>query len=220
MATEPHLRLSPLRPLFFLVVKILVFVLLGMHVRRRQWLPQKGPAIIAANHNSHLDTMVLMSLFRIWDLRRIRPVAAADYFLRGGLMSWFALRIIGIIPIERAGSGTARANVLEPCHTALARGDILILFPEGTRGEAEQLAQFKKGIAHLAQQHPSTPVIPVFMHGLGKALPKGDWVLVPFFCDVFVGEPFHFTDSIASFMETTSSRFQQLAQEGHFAAWE
>ena len=172
MATEPHLRLSPLRPLFFLVVKILVFVLLGMHVRRRQWLPQKGPAIIAANHNSHLDTMVLMSLFRIWDLRRIRPVAAADYFLRGGLMSWFALRIIGIIPIERAGSGTARANVLEPCHTALARGDILILFPEGTRGEAEQLAQFKKGIAHLAQQHPSTPVIPVFMHGLGKALPS------------------------------------------------
>ena len=69
-------------------------------------------------------------------------------------MAWFATNIIGIIPIVRGGHA-AGANPLEPCERALDRGEILIIFPEGSRGEPEKLQQFKKGVAHLAKARPA-----------------------------------------------------------------
>ena len=91
-----------LRHVFFLlVVRPVTHILLGLNVRHPENLPKDGPAIVAANHNSHLDAMVLMSLFPLSMLPKVKPLAAADYFLKGRLMSWFSLKIIGIIPVER-----------------------------------------------------------------------------------------------------------------------
>jgi len=103
---------------------------------------------------------------------------------------------------------------------ALDRGDILILFPEGSRGEPEQRAQFKRGLAHLARARPDTPVHTVFMHGLGKALPKGSRVLVPFNCDVVAGAPFKWAGDMAGFMETLEAQMTALAGQVEFSAWE
>ena len=207
------------RWIFFLLVRTLVAVLLGLNVRRRELLPKKGPAIIVANHNSHLDTRVLMSLFALRRLPNVRPIAAADYFLKTKAMAWFATSLIGIIPMER-GKASRDFDPLKPCCDALDRKDIIILFPEGTRGEPEKLSQFKKGVAHLTERYPAVPVTPVFLHGLGKALPKDDCIFVPFFCDVLVGEPMvHQTDKVG-FMNTLNARFKALADEGHFSAWD
>ncbi|QPC45096.1 1-acyl-sn-glycerol-3-phosphate acyltransferase [Kaustia mangrovi] len=202
---------------FGLVVRGIVLLVMGLNIRNRERLPRSGPAIIVANHNSHLDTLTLMSLFPLGDLDRIRPVAAMDYFLANPVMKWIATRLIGILPIDR--SGRAGGNPLADCEAALARGDILILFPEGSRGEPERLARYKKGIAHLAKAAPEVPVTPVFFHGLGKALPKGSWLFVPFTCDVFVGEAFSWTGSIAGFMEALEARMSALAARGHFPPW-
>jgi 1-acyl-sn-glycerol-3-phosphate acyltransferase len=206
--------------LFFqLVVRPLILIVLGLNVRHRERLPRQGPAILAANHNSHLDTVVLMTLFPWRLLRRVRPVAAADYFLRNRLIAWFALRIIGIVPVDRSG-GTPKERVLSGVDEALARGDIVLIFPEGSRGEPEKPQQFKSGLYHLGKAHPEVPVIPVFLHGLGKALPKGEALLVPFFCDVFVGEPLRCTDERDAFMQRFSARMNDLAAEGKFEPWE
>jgi 1-acyl-sn-glycerol-3-phosphate acyltransferase len=62
--------------------------------------------------------------------------------------------------------------------------------------------------------------IPVYLHGLGKALPRGEFLLVPFFRDVFVGEAMAWTGDRRGFMAEIESRIHGLAAEGHLPAWE
>lgn len=203
---------------FTLVVRPAVLVGLGLNVRHRERLPRRQ-AIVVANHNSHLDTLVLITLFPWRALGRLRPVAAADYFLRNRWLAWFALEVIGIVPVERRARASG-GDPLARCDEALARGDTLILFPEGTRGEPEALAELRTGVAHLAKRHPELPIVPVFLHGLGKALPKGERLPVPFFCDVFVGEELRWTGDRASFMRALDEALRALAAEGSFPPWE
>ena len=160
------------------IVRFVVMIGLGLNVRHKNRLPSKGPAIIIANHNSHLDTMVLMTLLPARLLPKIQPVAAADYFLRNKLVAWFALNIIGILPLSRKPK--RGENLFAGVNEALEDEKVLILFPEGSRGEPEQMANCKHGIARIAEKNPDVPIIPIYLHGLGKALPKGEAIFVPF----------------------------------------
>ena len=209
----------PLRFLFFLlIVRPVVLVVLGLNVRRRQLLPSTGPAVVVANHNSHLDAFALMSLFPLRLLPQLRPVAAADYFFQNPRRKWFATKIVGIIPLQREVK-KMRRDPLADLSAALDRNEILVLFPEGSRGQPEQLAEFKTGIAHLAKRHPDVPITTVFVHGLGKSLPRGEGILVPFFCDVFVDEAITWTGDRESFMSLLNKRIEALACEGRFPEW-
>jgi len=199
-----------LRILFVaLVAYPVVLVVLGLNVRNRARLPRGGPAIVAANHNSHLDTLVLFTLFPLLSIPRVRPVAAADYFLANRFIAWFALNVIGIIPLQRKRAA-ASGDPLAACYAALERGEVLLIFPEGSRGEPEQMSELKSGIAHLAARFPAVPVVPVFMHGLGKSMPRGEWLPVPFFCDVFVGLPLHWNGERKLFMDGLQDSLRAL----------
>jgi 1-acyl-sn-glycerol-3-phosphate acyltransferase len=190
----------------------------GLNARHLELLPLRGPAMIVANHNSHLDALILLSLFPLRRVHHVRPVAAADYFLRNRVLAWFSLHMLRIIPIER-DPGRRQGDPLAAVSVALEQGEIIILFPEGSRGRPEELSAFRSGIAHLSRKHPEVPITPVFLHGLGKVLPKGEALLVPFFCDLFVGEPLHWSGDKSSFMDALSARFAALAAEGNFPPW-
>lgn len=208
-----------LRWLFFtLLVRPVVGIVLGMNVRGRQHLPTTGPAIITANHNSHLDAMVLMSLLPHRSLHRVRPVAAADYFMKGRFLGWFSTKIIGILPIAR-NSG-ADEDPLAGCYEALEAGQILIIFPEGSRGEPERMATFRGGVAKLARLYPDVPVVPVFMHGLGKALPRGEGLLVPFMLDIYIGAPLQGRGEDDDFLVALREKIEALASQHHSASWD
>ncbi len=206
-----------LRLLFFaLLVRPFLLVAIGLSVRHRERMPKDGPVIIAANHNSHLDTLALMALFPLSKLRKVRAVAAADYFLKNRWLKWLAVDLIGILPIER-GTGKGGADPLAQAVAALDAGDILILFPEGSRGEPEMRQAFKRGVGHIARRRPEIPVLPVFLRGFGKVLPKGDHLPVPFFCDVVIGEAM--TGAGEGFMQRLEQAVDSLARETPSPEW-
>lgn len=218
-----HWLTGTLRYLFFLlIVRPLMLIMLGFNVRGYERLPPQGPLLVVANHNSHLDALALITLFGMRRLKYVRPVAAADYFLKNRLLAWFSLNIIGIIPIPR-GMQNARAegeHPLTPISHALDDGQFVILFPEGSRGEPEKLDEFKTGVAHIAKRHPDLRVTPIFMHGFGKSLPRGEALLVPFICDLFVGESLHWTGDRTSFMDRLNGSMRKLADEADVSTWE
>lgn len=178
-----------LKWLFFaLIVRPTVLLIFGVHVRGREHLPAEKPCILVANHNSHLDTLVLMSLFPLRKIHRIRPVAATDYFMKNRFIAWFSTQFIGIIPLSRKVE-RSHTHPLEGVKNALLHGYSVIIFPEGSRGEAEQMGKFKSGVAHLAKMVPHIPIVPIYLGGAGKVLPKGEALLVPFIIDVHIQEP-------------------------------
>ncbi|MEE3663882.1 lysophospholipid acyltransferase family protein [Brenneria sp. g21c3] len=199
-----------LRWLFTLCIAYpVVWIWLGVSISNRKKLPVSGSAIIVANHNSHLDVLTLFTLFPLSTLVNVQPVAAADYFLKNKLIAWFALKVIGIIPVYR---GAHQANPLQSCVDALAENKIIILFPEGTRGEPGKLSDIKSGIWHLSQQCPEVPIIPVYMHGLDRSMGKGQKIPVPFFIDIYIDDPLFFDADKASFKDKLLNRFLALQQ--------
>lgn len=197
--------------LFALLVRPVVFVILGLNIRNRNNLPKKGPAVIASNHNSHLDTVVLMSLYPLSQIHKVRPVAAADYFLSNKLISWFSLKCIGIIPINRRGASNID-DLFAKCHEALDNGDILIIFPEGSRGKPEEISKIKKGLFYLVKDRENTPIIPVVTRGLGKSLPRGEGLFVPFNCDVIIGGQLQRVENSKEFTSLIQTSFDDLLE--------
>jgi len=144
-------------------------------------------------------------------IHKVRPVAAADYFLaNGGILAWIAVNCIGIIPLDRSG-GADREALFQGCNQALDNGDILVLFPEGSRGRPEQMSKLKKGVYYLIKEREDVTVIPAILHGLGKALPKGEALFVPFNCDVVVGGNLNHRESAAAFIDAATKSFKHLS---------
>ena len=206
--------------LIMLVIRPMAHFLTGVDIIGRAHLPVAGPAIVAGNHNSHMDTLLLLALFSPRVLSRVRPAAAADYFLADPRLAWFARNIIGIVPVERAKAGQG-ADVLAPAKAALAQGDILVIFPEGTRGADGHLgmAPMKTGVARLAEACPDAPVIPVWIQGAGRVLPKGAALPVPMTCCVLVGEPIRWCGDRDAFMAALKGALDALQAQAPPLRW-
>lgn len=173
--------------LFTLLIKPFLTLFIGLRVRGRAHLPATDPFIVVANHSSHLDTLALLSLFPLTRLRRIHPVAAADYFQRNRLISAITRTACNILPIARRDI-TEDNDPIPRMIACLQAGQSLLLFPEGTRGSGAAMGPFRSGIARVLEQMPEVPVVPAYLVNMGRSLPKGECIPVPFFCEVRLGE--------------------------------
>ena len=92
---------------------------------------------------------------------------------------------------------------------ALRSGETIIIYPEGTRGDDNTIQKFKSGVAHIAEMNPDVPIVPVYINGPDRILPKGAFFFVPFIADVYISESVkydgttakEFTDKIEKIVE-------------------
>jgi len=197
---------------FLLVVRPLMALFIGLRVYGRQHLPRRHPYIIVANHSSHLDAVALLGLFPLKELKCVRPVAASDYFDVNGLRRFVSRTFFHIVPIRRKGI-SRHEDPLAPLEKVLRDGQSLIFFPEGTRSMTGDVERFHSGIAHLLERMPDVAVVPVYLANMGRSLPKGEVILVPFFCDVRIGVPISPRGSHAEVVEVLRNAVLALRPE-------
>ena len=89
--------------------------------------------------------------------------------------------------VERERKGDE--DPLQPLADALASGDSLVIFPEGTRGHAEEPQPFKAGLYNLALKFPDAVLVPAWINNVQRVMPKGEVVPVPILCSVTFGAP-------------------------------
>jgi len=201
-----------MRAFILMLLRPILFLLARPRLTGVMHLPQRGPAILASNHNSHLDTLVILTQFPANSAHLVRPVAAADHFIKSPLSDWFYRRMVGVVAVERKRVERGPA-ILDECRAALARGEILLIYPEGTRGETDRIGPLKGGIARLAMEFPQAPVIPVYVHGTRQVLPKSALLPTPGCCAVTFGRSLSWGGSRRAFMAGLRMALERLQSD-------
>ena len=145
-----------------------------------------GPAVFIANHQSHLDTLLVHAALPEAIRSRLYFGAAQDRWYLSGqkkltLKPWYQSLALGNFPIRRGGGSQA----LDHARWLLGKGQNVFLFPEGTRAKGNELGEFKVGPALLAAQ-AKVPIVPLYLSGLQAIRPKGSRKVIPgpVACDV------------------------------------
>lgn len=178
------LMLAKLMSLFLLG---LIRVLTGAQARWYGCPPKAEQRIYFANHQSHVDLVMIWAALP-QELRSItRPIAARDYWTKTPFKQWITSAVFNAIYVDRAK--TTDQDPLEPLIEALHSGDSIVIFPEGTRGSAEEPQPFKAGLYNLAEKFPQVVLVPAWINNVQRVMPKGEVVPVPILCSVTFGAP-------------------------------
>jgi len=177
----------------------------------RGCLPDPRPRVYFANHASHGDFILIWAVLPRALRRRTRPVAAADYWLKGPLRRFIVAQVFRAVLIDRHPAAP-ESDPIGRMAAALDDGHSLIFFPEGTRNTtAERLLPFKGGLYRLARARPGVELVPVWIENLNRVMPKGELVPVPLLCTVTLGAPIRPEDGEAKADFALRSRAALLA---------
>jgi len=140
--------------------------------RRERFERLKGPAIFVANHNSHMDTPVILRALPGRLRRRTAVAAATDYFYATRRNAVAASLVFGTMPLDRNSGAGVGARQTAHLGRHLRQGGSLLLFPEGTRSRDGRVGRLRSGAALLAAKH-DVPIVPIYMSGTREAMPRG-----------------------------------------------
>jgi glycerol-3-phosphate dehydrogenase (NAD(P)+) len=171
-------------PVFYRVIRALFvpFFLVYFRMQRvgREHLPRSGPLLLASNHRSFLDPFVIGTLVK----RPVYYMAKRELFEKPW-QAW-ALNALGAFPVDR---GAGDRDAMETARAILARGDCVVVFPEGTRTRPGPLGEPRRGIGRLALE-TGAPVVPVAVIG-SDAVRRG-WRIRPRKVRLRVGAPLRY----------------------------
>jgi 1-acyl-sn-glycerol-3-phosphate acyltransferase len=215
---SPDLLLYALRTCGTCVIRMWLSTYFRYRVRGRENLPVEGGSfVMVANHSSHLDALCLLAALPMNRIHTAYPAAAADYFFKNVPLGVLSGLFINAMPFSRKGKVR---QTLESCRQILAgEGNVLILFPEGTRTTSGALGRFKGGVGELVAG-TAIPVVPCYLDGAFEAWPKGRVVPVPRRLTLNVGRPMNFAHlarnrpNCERIAEELESAVQTLARRG------
>jgi glycerol-3-phosphate dehydrogenase (NAD(P)+) len=198
-----RIRTRGINPVVYWITRAILqpFLLAYFRTQRlgREHIPRSGPVLLASNHRSFLDPFLIGLCLR----RPIYFVAKRELFQRRPI-GWF-LNCLGAFPIRR---GESDEEAVATVKAVLARGDAVVIFPEGTRIRTPELGRPKRGVGRFALEC-GAPVVPVAIHGTERA--RRGWLVKPVKCRVRCGRPLTFPR-----VETAS---QHLATEVTARIW-
>jgi len=162
-----------------------------LKISGREHLPREGSYVLVANHASHLDTLSILSALPLGKLHHVFPAAAKDFFFVSVPRVAVAALVVNALPFDRKANARQSLGL---CREILAgEGNVLLLFPEGTRSMTGELGEFKPGIG-LLLAGMDCPVVPCHLDGAFESLPKGGRFPRPRKIHLKIGEPLNYKD--------------------------
>ena len=151
----------------------------------REHLPRNGSFVLVANHASHLDALALLSALPLRSLHRAYPLAALDYFGASEIRLALTTIVANVMLFDRNARDLQGLNL---CKQMLdGSGNVLVMFPEGTRSIDGRIGVFRRGIG-LLLAGTQYPVLPCYLDGTLRAWPKGSLVPRPARIRLVIGE--------------------------------
>jgi len=185
-----------------MVVRLYCTIFMKLHVQGLENIPRGSGGILAANHPSTLDAILLHSLMK----KKIFTFTKSDYF-ENPLLRWY-LRIVGGIPVKK---GAFRPSALRDTERVLKGNHILMVFPEGRVNPAASLLPFQSTFIRLSLKH-HVPIIPVIIIGTERALGHGQWIPRPTEIRVIIKEPimFHHPSDSKEMIDLHAQQVRQI----------
>jgi 1-acyl-sn-glycerol-3-phosphate acyltransferase len=153
-------------------------------------IPSRGAVIIASNHLSFMDSVFIPLCID----RQISFLAKSDYYTGTGIKGWLTktfMKSAGMLPIDRSGGKASEAS-LQTGLGVLARGDVLGIYPEGTRSPDGRLYRGRTGVARMILEG-DVQVVPVAMIGTETVMPIGRRLPRVRRVGIVIGEPIDFS---------------------------
>ena len=203
--------------IFYFIVRNFLKILLIIYNRcSSRWLctlPKDEKFIVACNHASNLDPVIVGGFFP----RRLRYFAKEELFT-----NWLfgkCITALGAVPVSRQSNASA-AGALKGFMKLYQEGSDVLIFPEGGRTLDGKLQPLEAGVAVIAA-HEHAPILPVFIHGSFRAMPPGAALIKPTKLRVTFGEPLRFSDEVYDskagrkiIMDSLNDAMRKLEAEG------
>ncbi len=154
-------------------------------------LPQQPPFVVVANHQSHLDTLVIGSALPLRMRDHLCPLAAGDVFFQVPAMAAFSAMALNALPVWRKNCGQQGLKSLR--ERLVQEQCLYILFPEGTRTRTGEMGPFLPGLGMMVAG-TAVPVVPCYIRGAFEAFPAGSRLPRLTKIDITFGAPLDFSE--------------------------